>query len=104
MSKLDAHLKYRREDCHIVFQSSISENEYYGIDEVERKKLKIIQAKFGCRHCFHTLPDKVTLNLHKFIWNNENSCFEIEPRKVTVQLNTLEEAIVEYFTEEKTVE
>jgi hypothetical protein len=104
MSKHNARFDYPKNDYHIVFQSSINDDEYYGIDELERKKLKIIQSKYGCRHCFHTLPDKVTLDLHKFTWSEENNCFEIEPKKVRVQLNTLEEAIVEYFPEEEAFE
>ncbi|QQS52441.1 MAG: hypothetical protein IPM71_06830 [Bacteroidota bacterium] len=101
MSRHNARFDYPKQDYHIVFQSSINENDYYGMDELERKKLKIIQAKHGCRHCFHTLPDNLTLDLHKFTWNDATNCFEIEPRKVRVRLNTLEEAIIEYFPEEK---
>ena len=104
MSKFNARFDYPQRDYQIIFQSSINDDEYFGIDDLERKKLKIIQAKFGCRHCFHTLPNKVNLDLHKFTWNEDTSCFLVEPGKVRVQLNTLEETIVEYFSDEEALE
>ncbi len=104
MSKHGARLKYPNLGYHIIFQSSFSDDEFYGLDEFERKRLKIIQAKYGCRHCFHTLPDEVHLNLHKFTWNEEEHCFKVEDKQVSVQLNTLEEAIVEYIPGEEVFE
>lgn len=104
MTRHNARLDYSRKDYQIVFQSSVNTDEYYGMDDLERRKLKIIQAKYGCRHCFHTLPDNISLDLHKFTWNDENECFEVENEKVRVQLNTLEEAIVEYFSDDAFLE
>lgn len=97
MSRYNARFDYSKKDYQLVFKSSINDDEFFGIDEFERKKLKIIQAKYGCRHCFHTLPDNVSLDLHKFTWNDEKNCFEIGSIKEKVRMNTLEEAIVEYF-------
>lgn len=96
MSSHNAHFKYLSKDYQLVLRSSYNEDEFYGVDEFESKKLKIIQARYSCRHFFHTLPDNVTLDLHKFTWNAEHNSFEAEKRKVVVQLNTLEEAIVEH--------
>jgi hypothetical protein len=97
MNRYNAKLVYPHERFRIILQNSETIDEFYGMDELESKKLKIIQAKYGCRHCFHTLPDNVSLNLHKFIWNEECQCFQIDAdRKVSVQLNLLEENIVEY--------
>ena len=96
MSKFNAHFNYAADEYQLVLRSSYKEDEFFGVDEFEFKKLHIIQAKYGCRHFFHTLPDNVTLNLHKFTWKPERNSFEVEKEKVTVQLNTLEEAIVEH--------
>ncbi len=104
MSKHGARLKYPNLGYHIIFQNSFNDDEFYGLDEFERKKLRIIQARYGCRHCFHTLPDKVHLDLHKFVWNEREHCFEVEDKKVSIQLNTLEEAIVEYIPGEEVFE
>jgi len=98
MKAHNVKLIYPKDQFHIILQNSEKVDEFYAIDEFERKRLKIIQAKYGCRHCFHTLPDKVTLNLNKFFWNEECQCFQIETdQKVKVRLNTLEEAIVDYI-------
>ena len=97
MRRHDARLVYPHERYHLVLQNSEGNDEFYGLDELESKKLKIFQAKYGCRHCFHILPDSARLNLNKFSWNGESQCFEIdEKNKVSVQLNKLEETIVEY--------
>ena len=97
MGRYNAGLLYPKEKFHIILQSSSKSDEYYGLDDLERRKLRIIQAKYGCRHCFHTLPDQVTLQLNKFIWNNTMQCFEIDfNKKVSVKLNTLEETIISY--------
>ncbi|MBN2484504.1 MAG: hypothetical protein JXB34_00885 [Bacteroidales bacterium] len=97
MIRRNARLVYPKERFHTVLQSSVSVDEFYGLDDLESKKLKIIQAKYGCRHCFHNLPDNVVLNLNKFYWNEELQCFVIDTGKqVSVRLNKLEETILEY--------
>jgi hypothetical protein len=96
----NAKLVYPRDRYRLILQSSDNIDEFYGLDELESKKLKIIQAKYGCRHCFHTLPESVSLNLNKFLWNEECQCFQIDTeKKVSVQLNTLVETIIEYVPE-----
>lgn len=97
MANLNAQLIYPKQEFTLILQNSNIPNEFFGVDELERKKLRIIQAKFGCRHCFHNLPDSVMLDLNRFEYNMHKSCFEINrSRKVSVRLNELEETIVEY--------
>lgn len=102
MSRYNAKLDFPKNYL-LIFQSSYNEDEFYGLDEFESRKLKIIQAKYGCHHCFHTLPDNVTLDLHPFVWNRETQSFTpILDNKVTVQLNTLEESIINFHELEGT--
>jgi hypothetical protein len=100
MNRHPAKLNYPREKFKLIVQSSEYSDEFYGVDEFELKKLHIILAKYGCRHTFHILPDKVSLMLHKFYWNEASQYFEIDfDRKFEVKLNTLEETIIDYVTE-----
>ncbi|MBN1115561.1 MAG: hypothetical protein JXA77_00025 [Bacteroidales bacterium] len=97
MNNYDCRLVYPKHEFHLVLQNSSINNEYYAVDEFQMKRLNIIQAKYGCRHCFHSLPDKATLDLNKFVFNPHKSCLEVDRNtKVRVQLNTLEEAIVDF--------
>jgi hypothetical protein len=97
MRRHDAKLVYPPERYQLVLQNPNGNDEFYGLDELESKKLKIFQAKYGCRHCFHILPDSARLNLNKFVWDEQSQSFQIDTKnKVSVQLNTLEGTIVEY--------
>ena len=90
-------LEYPHDQIPLVLRSSYKEDTYYGVDHFESKKIKIVQAKYGCRHSFHTLPGKLTASLHPFTWDRLERCFRIElDQKETVHLNTLEEAIMHY--------
>lgn len=101
MSKYCANLVYPKDKFHIILQSSGRRDKFYGLDELERRKLKIIQAKYGCRHEFHTLPDQVALNLNEFFWSEHKESFEINLKnKVSVRLNTLEEVILDFVEDE----
>jgi hypothetical protein len=103
MSRLVAKLEYPQDNIPLILQSSYCEDEFYGVDRFESKRMRIILAKYGCRHCFHTLPSHVTSELHPFAWDKPGQCFRIRmDHKVTVHLNTLEEAIVNHpiFEEE----
>jgi len=92
-----AKFEYSHSEIKLVLRNSYIEDEYYGVDSFEIKRLKIILAKYGCRHSFHTLPGHVTADLHPFVWNKLSQCFRIQMnKKVTVHLNALEEAIVSY--------
>jgi hypothetical protein len=97
MSHRDAKFEYPKSDITLVLRNSYIEDEYYGVDNYESKRLKIVLTKYGCRHSFHTLPGHVTAELYPFVWNKLNQCFRIHMKqKVTVHLNALEEAIVNY--------
>ncbi|MBN1597484.1 MAG: hypothetical protein JW894_04280 [Bacteroidales bacterium] len=101
MTKHNVRLEYSRNKYQIVLQSSNNDDEFYGLDKLELKKLHIIQAKFGCRHFFHVLPDYVTLDLHPFTWDKDIGSFKIEEnKKVKIRLNTLQEAVVYHPLEE----
>ncbi len=97
MAHLTAKFEYPHNEIKLVLRNSYIEDEYYGVDSYEIKRLKIILAKYGCRRSFHTLPGHVTAELHPFVWNKLNQCFRIQiNKKVTVHLNAFEEAIVNY--------
>lgn len=101
MSEHSANLVYPKDKFHVILQSSSKSGEFYGLDELERRKLHIIQAKYGCRHCFHSLPDQVTLTLNKFYWDENKNCYEVDlHKKVSVKLNTLEEAILDHVNDD----
>jgi hypothetical protein len=95
MSRLIAKLEYPINRIPLILQNSYVADEYFGVDNYERKRLRIVMAKYGCRHCFHNLPGHVAAELHPFVWDQLEQCFRIQlERKVKVHLNTLEEAIV----------
>jgi hypothetical protein len=97
MSRHAVKFEYPHDQIYIILRDSYKEDIYYGIDKFESKRLKIILAKYGCRHSFHTLPGHLTAEMHPFKWNNISRCFNIEMgKKNSVHLNTLEEAIVHH--------
>ena len=90
-------LVYPKERFDLILQNTEISETYYALDEIEMNKLKVIQAKYGCNKNFQTLPDSISLNLFTFFWNEECQCFEIDvDKKVSVQLNLLEESVEEY--------
>lgn len=98
MRNYSARLVYPKQEFQIVLQHSTSSNDFYAVDEMERKKLKIIKAKYGCNHYFHNVPDHVTLDLNRFYWNSNKACYEIDAfNKTVIQLNKLEESIIDYM-------
>lgn len=97
MSNYDVSLVYPKDKYHVILQNSTQRDDFYGLDELEYRKLKIILAKFDCKNNYKALPDKVKLNLNKFHWNSMKLCFEINQcQKVSVRLNRLEEIISDY--------
>lgn len=97
MRNYSARLVYPKQEFRIILQHSTSSNDFYAVDELERKKLKIIRAKYDCKHSFHNLPDHVSLDLNRFSWNSHKACYELERnQKVNIQLNKLEESIIDY--------
>jgi len=102
MERHNARLDYPKNEFRIILQSSRNSNEFYGLNDLQRKTLKIILARYGCRHTFHVLPDHAALDMHRFLWNEMSETFEIEKdMTVSVNLNTLEETIVDYIPNEE---
>lgn len=90
-------LEYPYMEIPLILKSSYKEDTYYGVDRFESKKLKIILNKYGCRKSFHSLPGSVTVTVFPFVWDRIKQCFRIElAKKMNVQLNTLEGAIMHY--------
>ncbi len=98
MGNYSARLVYPKQEFQVILQNSKNSNEFYGVDLFEQKKLNIILAKYNCRHSFHSLPDHVTLDLNKFIWNGHKACYDIDKNsKIKIRLNLLEEAICDFM-------
>ena len=84
----------------MIVRDSYQENVYYGLDDFDCKYLKIIQAKFGCVNSFHTIPDKVKMEMAPFEWNEERQKFILdENKRQPIQLNRLESMVVSYSFE-----
>jgi|GEM_PF-3126862 len=97
MGHVYAKFEYPRQKIEMILRNSYIEDEYYGIDTFELKRLKIILARYGCRQSFHALPGHITADLYPFVWNKFGRCFRMKTnQKVTVHLNALEEAEVSY--------
>lgn len=84
----------------MILRDSFKENVYYGLDDFDCRYLKIIQAKFGCLNSFHTIPDRVKMEMAPFEWNEKTQLFELNDKKRNaIQLNRLEVMIVNYTYE-----
>ena len=89
--------EYPIREIALILRNSYQEDAYYGVDLFESRRLKIVLAKYGCRQNFHTLPGKVMANLHPFTWDHTKQVFRIDMnRKIAIQLNTLETAVVNH--------
>ena len=85
------------EDYKVVLRDSYKENVYYGLDDFDSKYLKILQAKFGCKISFHTIPERVKMEMAPYEWNEKRQLFVLrEDKRLPVQLNQLEVMIVSY--------
>jgi hypothetical protein len=81
----------------MILRDSFQENIYYGLDDFDCKYLKIIQAKFGCINSFHTIPDRVKMEMAPFEWVEELQKFMLnENKRKPVQLNRLESMVISY--------
>ncbi len=91
-----AQFEYPRE-YKMILRDSFQENIYYGLDDFDCKYLKIIQSRFGCLNSFHTIPDRVKMEMAPFKWSEKNQKFVLNDNKRrVVQLNQLETMIISY--------
>lgn len=85
------------ESCKMILRDSFKENVYYGLDEFDCKYLRILQAKFGCQNSFHTLPDRVKMEMAPFEWSKIRQKFVLRDKKSkVVQLNQMENMVISY--------
>jgi hypothetical protein len=92
IAKFDHPKEYK-----MILRDSFRENIYFGVDDFDCKYLKIIQAKFGCLNSFHTIPDRVKMEMAPFEWNEKTQKFVLEDkRRQSIQLNQLEIMIISH--------
>lgn len=83
--------------CKMILKDSYKNDVYYGLDDFDCKYLKIIQAKFGCLNSFHTIPNRVKMEMAPFEWDDKIQKFVLNDKKsLPVQLNQLESMVVNY--------
>jgi hypothetical protein len=81
----------------MILRDSFRENTYYALDEFDCKYLKIIQSKFGCLTSFHTIPDRVKMEMAPFIWSEKKLKFVVDDNnRQAIQLNQLENMVISY--------
>jgi hypothetical protein len=81
----------------VILRDSFQENIYYGLDDFDCKYLKIIQSKFGCLTSFHTIPDRVKMEMAPFEWSEKRQKFVLDDNKRrAIQLNKLEVMVISY--------
>jgi hypothetical protein len=84
-------------ECKMILRDSRSENMYYGLDDFDCKYLKIVQSKFGCFSSFHTIPDRVKMEMTPFEWNETKQKFVLnENKQMVVQVNRLENMVIRH--------
>jgi hypothetical protein len=84
-------------DYKMVLRDSSEENIYYGLDSFDCKYLRILQSKFGCLNSFHTIPDRVKMEMAPYAWNEKKQLFILldeTPR--IVQVNRLESLVISH--------
>lgn len=94
-----SHIAKFKQDvsCKMILRDSYKENAFYGLDDFDCKYLKIVQSKFGCMNSFHTIPDRVKMELAPFEWNDKKQEYVLADRKwQVVQLNQLENLVISH--------
>ena len=85
------------EEYKLILRDSFEDNIYYGLDDFDCRYLKIVQAKFGCQSSFHTIPDRVKMEMAPYEWSEIRQRFVLrEKKRRPVQLNQLENMVVSY--------
>ena len=81
----------------MILRDSYQENMYYGLDDFDCRYLRIIQSKFGCLNSFHTIPDRVKMEMAPFEWSERKNKFVLnENKRMPVQLNRLENVVISH--------
>lgn len=81
----------------MILRDSYQEDIYYGLDEFDCRYLNIVQAKFGCHNSFHTIPDRVKMEMTPYEWSEIRQKFVLrEKHRRPIQLNRLEVALRSY--------
>ncbi len=84
-------------DYKVILRDSYQDYRYFGLDEFDCKYLKILQSKFGCFNSFHTIPDRVQMEMAPYYWDSRKQKFVLdEDNRRAVQLNQLETLRVSY--------
>ena len=97
MSQKATKFIFPHDKIRLVLRNSYKENEFFGVDMFESKRIHIILAKYKSHHSFHQLSGKLTAYMHPFTWDKLSQCYRIEmDKKVLIQMNKLEEAFVHY--------
>lgn len=94
--RYNAQFDYPKE-YKMILRDSFQENVYYGLDDFDCKYLKIVQSKFGCLNSFHTIPDRVKMEMAPFEWNEKMQKFSLnDNNRVEIQLNQLENMVISH--------
>jgi hypothetical protein len=81
----------------MILRDSYQEDTFYGLDDFDCKYLRILQAKFGCQNSFHTVPDRVKMEMAPFEWSKIRQKFVLRERKrQVIQVNRLENMVISY--------
>lgn len=81
----------------VVLRDSYEEEKYYGLDDFDCRYLRIVQTKFGCVNSFHTIPDRVKMEMAPYVWNEKKQKYILDDdHRVIIQLNRLENLVVSY--------
>ncbi|MBN1597835.1 MAG: hypothetical protein JW894_06035 [Bacteroidales bacterium] len=81
----------------MILRDSFRENVYYGLDDFDCKYLRIILSKFGCINSYHTIPDRVKMEMAPFEWSEKKQKFVLnEVKRQPIQLNKLENMFISH--------
>lgn len=85
------------EEFKVILRDSYKNEVYYGLDDFDCKYLRILQAKFGCLNSFHTIPERVKMEVAPYEWNEAKQKFVLDDdHRITVQVNQLENLVFNY--------
>lgn len=90
------------EEFKVILRDSYKNDVYFGLDDFDCKYLRILQAKFGCLNSFHTIPERVKMEVAPYKWNETKQKFVLDDdNRITVQVNQLENLVFNYSLDYK---